>query len=68
METSELVWNSAHIGDRRDEQHDILLYKNDDLYIEVFFHRQHSAIKKLLAFSKEELFDIYTFKTGFSIN
>ena len=65
---AELVWEGIYIADRRDEEHDVLLYQNDDLYIEVFYHRKYNTIKRFQAFSKEELLDVYTFKTGFSIN
>lgn len=68
MEQAELVWEGVHIADRQDDKHKILLYKKDDLYIEVYYHLTHNAIKKFQAFSKEELLDIYTFKTGFGSN
>ena len=68
MQQAEIVWKSEHIGDRRDEEHIIFLQKNDDLYIEVYLHKQHGIIKKLQALSRSELLEIYTFRTGFRIN
>ena len=65
---AELVWDGIHIGERQDEEHIILLYKKDDLYIEIYLHKQHQVIKKFQAFSKDDLLDLYIFKTGFSIN
>ena len=65
---ADIIWNGLHIGDRRDEEYNILLYKCDNLFIEVYVHRVRNVIDKFLAFSKDELFNTYTFKTGFSIN
>ncbi len=60
MEQAELIWNGKHVGDRKDEEHNILLYKIDStLFVEVFYHVQHNVIKKYTAFSKDELLDIY---------
>ncbi len=64
---AEIVGEGTHIGDRRDEEHIIFLYQNNDLYIEVYLNKQHGVIKKLQALSRSELLDIYTFRTGFSI-
>ena len=66
MHQTEIVWKGKYIGERRDEEHIILLFKKDDLYIEVYL--KHGVIKKLKALSKDELLNIYTFKIGFSIN
>ena len=54
---AEIIWDGVHIGDRQDEEYNILLYKcNDDLYIEIYCHRVRNVIDKYLAFSKDELF------------
>ncbi len=51
MEQAELIWNGKHVADRKDEVHNILLYKIDEtLFVEVFYHIQHNAIKKYTAF------------------
>jgi len=66
---AKIIWDGIHIGDRNDEENNILLYKcNDDLFIEVYVHRKRNVIDKFLAFSKDELLNTYSFKTGFSIN
>ena len=52
MKQVQLVWDGVHIGDRRDEEHVIMLYKKDDLYIEVFLDKKHQVIKKFQAFSR----------------
>jgi hypothetical protein len=67
MQQAEIVWKGEHIGDRRDEEHLIFLYKNKDLYIELYLSKKDGLIKKLQALSRSELLEIYTFKTGFSI-
>jgi len=66
IQQAELVWEGKHIGERRDEEHIILLFKKDDLYIEVYL--KYGIIKRMQAFSKDELLDIYTLKIGFSVN
>ena len=48
---AELVWNDAHIGERHDENYVIMLYKKDNLYVEVFLHKKDQVIKKFQAFS-----------------
>ena len=47
------------IEDRQDKEHQILLYKIDDLFVEVYYHKEHNIIVKFNAFSKNELLDIY---------
>lgn len=32
MEQAEAIWSGTHIGDRQDDQHDILLYQIDGLF------------------------------------
>lgn len=36
MEQAKLIWEGKHIADRIDGEHNVLLYKVDDLYVEVF--------------------------------
>ncbi|HEV8082287.1 MAG TPA: hypothetical protein VGP55_03755 [Chitinophagaceae bacterium] len=61
MEQAELIWEGKHIADRIDGEHNVLLYKVDDLYVEVF-HREYNVKRKFAAFSKNELLDIYLSK------
>jgi hypothetical protein len=51
IKQASLVWEGTHIGKRQDEEYIITLYKKDDLYIEVFLHKEHQVIKKFQAFS-----------------
>ncbi len=59
MEQAETVWEGIMIGTRSDKEHSILLYKIDNLYVEVFYHKQYNVIRKFEAFSATELLDIY---------
>jgi len=63
-----IIWKGLHIGDRQDDEYTILLYRCDNLFIEVYVHRVRNVIDKFEAFSKDELPNNYIFKTGFSIN
>jgi hypothetical protein len=40
MEQAEAVWDGVHIGERWDEEHNILPYQIDSFYIEVFHHKE----------------------------
>ena len=51
MKQSEIVWEGTHIGQRQDEDYIIMLYKKDNLYVEVFLHKKDHVIKKFQAFS-----------------
>ena len=51
IKQASLVWEATHIGKRQDEEYIITLYKKDDLYIEVFLHKEYQVIKKFQAFS-----------------
>ena len=59
MEQAEVIWDGKHIADRQDKEHHILLYKIDDLFVEVYYHKESNIIVKFNAFSKNELLDIY---------
>jgi hypothetical protein len=47
---AEIVWNGAHIGNRRDEEYEILLYQIDSFYVEVYYHPDHNVISKMRSF------------------
>ena len=51
IKQASLVWEGIHIGKRQDEEYIITLYKKDNLYIEVFLHKEQQVIKKFQAFS-----------------
>ena len=59
MEQAEVVWEGKLIGHRYDKEHKILLYKIDDLFVEVFYHSEYNVIRKFEAFTEQELLDIY---------
>ena len=60
QEQAEVIWEGKHIADREYEQYSILLYKiEDDLFVEVYLHRQHNVIHKFMAYREHELLDIY---------
>jgi hypothetical protein len=44
----------------RNKEHNILLYKIGDLFIEVYYSKWHNIITKFYPFSKNELLDIYS--------
>ena len=58
-EQAENVWEGVHVAGREDDEHNILLYKIDDLFVEVYHHKKYNVIRRFLAFSKNELLDIY---------
>ena len=60
QEQAETVWQGMHIGNRRDDEHNILLYRIDDLYVEAYHHKEYNVIRKFTAFTKSELSEIYT--------
>ena len=42
MEQAEVIWDGKHIADRQDNEHHILLYKIDDLFVEVYHHKEQN--------------------------
>ena len=64
-EQAEVIWEGVHIADRQDREHrehNILLYKIDNLYVEIYYHIDYNVIRKFEAFTELELFDIYTYR------
>ena len=57
QELAGAIWDGKHNADRQDTEHHILLYKIDDLFVEVYNHKEHNIIVKFNAFSKNELLD-----------
>ena len=60
-EQAETVWKGKHIADRKDEEHNILLYQIDDLYVEAYYHIGYNVLRKFNSFSRKELLEIYTY-------
>ena len=59
MEQAEVIREGKHVADRQDKEHHILLYKIDDLFVEVYYFKEHDVIVRFNAFSKTELLDFY---------
>ena len=55
MEQAEVIWEGKHIADRQDKEHHILLYKIDDLCVEVYYSKEHNFITKFNPFSNNDL-------------
>lgn len=68
MEQAEVLWDiGVHIGERRDEEHKILLYQIDSFYVEVFYHQQYNVIRKIESFSSVEQLALYIEKMTFDV-
>ena len=59
MEQAEAVWDSVFIADREDDEHRILLYQRDSFYIEVYYHKEYNAIRRLRSFSSTNQLEPY---------
>ena len=59
MEQAEAVWDGVHIGERWDEEHNILLYQRDDFYIEVFHHKELNVIRRIRSFKNASQLEPY---------
>ena len=67
MEQAETLWNKGvHIGERFDEEHNIILYQIDGFYVEVFYHREDNDIIKFRTFSSTEQLESYIGKIDIS--
>jgi hypothetical protein len=59
MEQAEVIWEGKVFADRQDDEYMILVYKIDDLYVEVYVHKQYNVIRKFMAYREHELLDMY---------
>jgi hypothetical protein len=59
MEQQEAIWKGTHIGDRQDEEHNILLYQFDNFYVEVFYHREYNVVRRYRPFTTTKLLEPY---------
>lgn len=55
MEQAELIWEGVHIGESQDDEHNILLYQINDLFVEVYYQRQDNVIRKFIAYTEQGL-------------
>lgn len=63
MEQAETIWEGVHIADRVDMEHDIRLYKIDNLYVEALYRKEYKVLRRFEAFTKLELLEnIYTYR------
>jgi hypothetical protein len=49
----------SSIADQQDPEHHVLLYKIDDLFVEVYYSKEHNIITKFNPFKDSELLDTY---------
>lgn len=59
MEQAEAVWSGTHIGERFDQEHNILLYQIDGFYVEAFVHREYGVLRRFRSFSSTEQLQPY---------
>ena len=59
QEQAETIWDGVQVADRFEDEYDVILYQIGKLYVEVYYHREHNFIRKLNAFTKPDLLDIY---------
>ena len=59
MEQIEAIWAGEFIGDRSDEEHNILLYQVDSFYVEVYYHREYNTIRRFRSFSSTTQLEPY---------
>jgi len=54
IEKQAAIWQGVHVGTRYDEHHSILLFQVDSFYVEVFYHRELSIIRRYRPFARTE--------------
>jgi hypothetical protein len=59
MEKAEFIRDGKHIADRQDKEHHILLYKIDDLYVEVYYSKENNYITKFNPIINKDLLADY---------
>ncbi len=65
IEQAEAVWSGVHITDRDDGEHKILLYPliKERFYVEAYYHKEFSVLRKFRAYKTTELLDLYADQT-----
>lgn len=58
-EQAEAIWEAAFIADREDKEHKILLYQIDGFYVEVYYHKEHNAVRRYRPFSSTDQLEPY---------
>lgn len=59
MEQAEAVWDGTHIGERFDEEYNILLYQIDNFYVEAYYHREYNVLRRFRSFSSIDQLSTY---------
>lgn len=59
MEQAEAVWDGVFLGDRKDDEHRILLYQIDGFYVEAYYHMEYNVLRRFRSFSSTDQLDPY---------
>lgn len=62
MEQAETIWKGMHIADREDIEHNIRLYKMEDLYVEAFYHKDYKVLRRFEALRNMNSYRTYTLR------
>jgi hypothetical protein len=54
MEQAEAIWDGKHIGSRYDKEDSILLYRVENIYVEVYYNQTQNIIRKFIPYSRIE--------------
>jgi len=60
LEQVENVWGGKHLATRHNEIHDILLYKIDGFFVEVYYHRENNTIRKFKPIANKNQGDFFS--------
>jgi hypothetical protein len=58
-EKQEAIFNGVQIAERTDDEHWILLYQLDNLYVEVYYHQEKKVIVKYTPFKASQRLSPY---------
>lgn len=59
-EQHEAVWNNGvHVGDRVEGECKIILYQLFSFYVEIYYHTEFNALRRLRSFSSTQCLDTY---------
>ena len=60
VEQHEVLWDhGVMVGDRNDDQHNIILYQIFSFYVELYYNPDYDVLKRLRSFSRLEFLDPY---------
>lgn len=67
MEQAEVIWDhGAHIGERIEGEHKIILYQIFSFYVELYYHMEYNVLRRLRSFSSTECLEAYIMKVDLS--